>query len=43
VDNARVYGATVLIAALAWSIAYAIYAIRYGPSPTRPRPDGKPG
>ena len=37
------YVASVLIAALLWSFAYAIYAIRYWPSLTRPRADGKPG
>ena len=37
------YVATVVAAALMWSGAYAIYAVRYWPRLTRPRPDGKPG
>jgi uncharacterized protein involved in response to NO len=32
-----------MAAALLWSLAYAIYAVRYWPLLTRPRPDGKGG
>lgn len=38
-----VYVATVVVSALCWAGAYAIYAIRYWPVLTRPRLDGKPG
>jgi uncharacterized protein involved in response to NO len=37
------YVATVVIAALLWAGAFALYAIRYWPVLTRPRLDGKPG
>jgi uncharacterized protein involved in response to NO len=37
------YVATVFIAAASWSAAFAIYAIRYWPSLTSPRADGKQG
>jgi uncharacterized protein involved in response to NO len=37
------YVATVLLAALMWSSAFAIYAARYWPLLTRARADGKPG
>jgi len=37
------YVLTVMAAALLWSLAYAIYAVRYWPLLTRPRPDGKGG
>jgi uncharacterized protein involved in response to NO len=37
------YVATVLVSATLWSTAFAIYAVRYAPILTAPRPDGKPG
>jgi len=37
------YLATVLISALCWSAAFAVYAVRYWPVLSRPRADGKPG
>ncbi len=37
------YVATVAVAGVLWSCAYAIYAVRYWPVLTRPRLDGKPG
>jgi uncharacterized protein involved in response to NO len=37
------YVSTVLASALLWSLAYAVYAIRYWPLLTRPRHDGKSG
>lgn len=39
----RFYLATVVISAACWSLAYAIYAVRYAPILTRPRFDGRPG
>jgi uncharacterized protein involved in response to NO len=38
-----VYGAAVIVSSALWSIAYAIYAVRYWPILTRPRIDGKAG
>jgi uncharacterized protein involved in response to NO len=35
--------ATVVLSGLAWSSAFALYAICYWPILTRPRIDGKPG
>jgi uncharacterized protein involved in response to NO len=37
------YTASVAVAGVAWSAAYAIYAVRYWPVLTRPRVDGRPG
>jgi uncharacterized protein involved in response to NO len=37
------YRDAVVASACLWSVAYAIYAIRYWPILTRPRIDGKPG
>ncbi|MEO8385137.1 MAG: NnrS family protein [Betaproteobacteria bacterium] len=37
------YVATVIFSSVCWSMAFAIYAIRYWPILTRPRIDGKPG
>ncbi len=37
------YAGTVECAALLWSAAFAIYAVRYWPVLTRPRIDGRPG
>ena len=37
------YVATIVIAALLWGSAFALYAIRYWPVLTRPRVDGRPG
>jgi uncharacterized protein involved in response to NO len=37
------YATTVIASGLLWSLAYAIYAVRYWPVLTRPRLDGKPG
>lgn len=37
------YGATLLLAALFWAIAFALYLVVYVPILTRPRIDGKPG
>ena len=37
------YSACVIGAAIFWSAAFALYAIRYWPILTRPRIDGKPG
>lgn len=37
------YVATVAASAALWSLAFAIYAVRYWPVLTRPRLDGKPG
>jgi len=37
------YVATVALAGVLWSCAYAIYAVRYWPVLTRPRHDGKQG
>jgi len=37
------YGATLLLAALFWAIAFALYLAVYVPVLTRPRIDGKPG
>ena len=37
------YVASVVVAASAWSLAYAVYAVRYWPILTRARLDGKPG
>ena len=37
------YLATVLVSGLCWSVAFALYAIRYWPVLSRERPDGKPG
>lgn len=34
---------TVVISGVCWSLAYALYAIRYWPILSRPRLDGKPG
>ena len=37
------YIATVAMSAACWSLAFAIYCVRYAPLLTRPRVDGKPG
>ena len=37
------YVATVIASAMLWSLAFAIYAVRYWPILSRPRVDGKPG
>ena len=37
------YMGTVALAAIFWSGAYALYAVRYWPVLTRARLDGKPG
>ena len=37
------YIATVAVSAACWSLAFAIYCVRYAPLLTRPRVDGKPG
>ena len=37
------YVATVIVSALCWSVAFALYAVRYWPVLVRPRLDGKPG
>jgi uncharacterized protein involved in response to NO len=37
------YYVAVIVSAFSWSVAYAIYALRYWPILTRPRVDGKPG
>jgi uncharacterized protein involved in response to NO len=37
------YVAWVLISAALWSLAYALYAVRYAPLLTRSRRDGQPG
>lgn len=37
------YRATVVLSAMGWSLAFAIYAVAYWPVLTRPRVDGKPG
>ena len=37
------YVETVVASAVAWSLAFAIYAVRYAPILVRPRIDGKPG
>ena len=37
------YVETVVASAVAWSLAFAIYAVRYAPILVRPRVDGKPG
>jgi uncharacterized protein involved in response to NO len=37
------YLATVVVSGVCWSIAFALYAIRYYPVLTRSRLDGKPG
>lgn len=37
------YRLAVIVSACLWSLAYAIYAVRYWPILTRPRVDGKPG
>jgi len=39
----RTYRVAVIVSACLWPHAYAIYALRYWPIPTRPRVDGKPG
>lgn len=39
----QVYVGTVIVSAACWSLAYAIYAVRYWPILTQPRIDGKPG
>ena len=39
----QVYAGTVIVSAACWSLAYAIYAVRYWPILTQPRIDGKPG
>jgi uncharacterized protein involved in response to NO len=40
---ASAYLATVVVSGLCWSVAFALYAIRYWPVLSRERPDGKPG
>ena len=35
--------AAVQASALPWSLAFALYAVHYGPWLMRPRADGKPG
>ena len=40
--GASLYLPSVVIAALAWSAAFAIYAVRYWPVLSRPRADGRP-
>jgi uncharacterized protein involved in response to NO len=35
--------ALLVASGLAWAAAFAIFAIRYAPILTRPRPDGRPG
>jgi len=37
------YRDAVIASASMWSLAWAIYAVRYWPILTRPRVDGKPG
>ena len=37
------YRLAVIVSACLWSLAYAIFALRYLPILTRPRVDGKPG
>ena len=37
------YVGTVLVSAVAWSLAFGLYAVRYATILTRPRVDGKPG
>jgi len=37
------YVATVMVSGICWSIAFALYAIRYWPVLSRVRVDGKPG
>jgi len=37
------YGWTVIASGICWSIAFAVYAVRYWPILSRPRIDGKPG
>jgi uncharacterized protein involved in response to NO len=37
------YAATVVVSGTCWSVAFAIYAVRYWPVLSRPRLDGKPG
>jgi uncharacterized protein involved in response to NO len=37
------YLATIVVSGACWSVAFALYAIRYWPVLTRNRPDGKPG
>lgn len=37
------YVETVLVSAVAWSLAFGLYAVRYATILTRPRVDGKPG
>ena len=37
------YLLTVIVSGVCWSIAFAVYAIRYWPILSRPRIDGKPG
>jgi uncharacterized protein involved in response to NO len=37
------YRATVVVAGACWSLAFALYALAYGPSLLARRPDGKPG
>lgn len=39
----QAYLATVVVSAVCWSSAFALYAIRYWPVLSRPRLDGKPG
>ena len=39
----NVYVATVIFSSVCWSMAFAIYAVRYWPVLSRPRIDGKPG
>lgn len=40
---AGLYLPTVIVSALLWSAAFALYAVRYWPILSRPRLDGKPG
>jgi uncharacterized protein involved in response to NO len=37
------YAATIVVSAACWSLAYAVYAVRYLPILALPRGDGKPG
>src|SRR5581483_5142164 len=37
------YGFGLVLSSIAWSIAFGIYVVQYGPFLTRPRVDGRPG
>ena len=43
VPGLSAYVETVAVSAVAWSLAFGLYAVRYATILTRPRVDGKPG